>query len=188
MKTFLFILSFWLVASPVQLPKIDKEQARAAHILLNKIRKNPKSYAKEMPFLSDVKPMPALKWNDTLAQVAEAKALDMAKRNYFAHVDPDGFGMNHYIMKAGYKLDSAWLKSPKANYFESCNGGGQTGEEAIRMLIIDKDVPGLGHRKHLLGIDSWSSGLYDIGIGFARADSGSYYKTYTCVLIAKHEK
>lgn len=188
MKILFLILSALLITGSGQLPKLDKEQARSAYVLLNKIRKNPQSYAREMPFLGEVKAMPALKWNDTLAKAAEAKALDMARRNYFAHVDPDGYGMNYHIMKAGYRLDSSWTKNPKANYFESCNAGGQTGEEVIRMLLIDEGVPNAGHRKHLLGIDSWSSGLYDIGIGYARSDSSSFYKTYTCVLIAKHSK
>ncbi len=72
-----------------------------------------------MPFLNDLKTIPQLKWNDTLANVAEAKALDIATRQYFGHVDPEGYGMNYFMDKAGYKLDARWLSSKDMNYFES---------------------------------------------------------------------
>jgi len=169
-------------------PVLDKEEAKQAYIYLNQIRAAPQRFTKEYPFLTDHKRMSSLTWNDTLARVAERKALDMATRNYFAHVDPEGFGINYYINKEGYKLDTNWLRNPRANFFESCNEGGLSGREAISMLLIDNGVPTLGHRKHLLGIDSWSATLYDVGIGFARAGEGNLYKAYTCVLIAKHPK
>lgn len=169
-------------------PAVDKEQAKQAYLHLNQVRTAPKKFAKEYPFLAAYESKPALKWNDTLALVAERKALDMATRNYFAHVDPEGFGINYFISKEGYWLDSNWLRNPKANFFESCNGGGRSGKEAIKMLLEDDGVPSLGHRKHLLGIDEWSATLYDIGIGFVRAPEGKQYRTYTCVIIAKHGK
>ena len=167
-------------------PGIDREEAKKAFVLLNKIRTNPKAYIENMPFLADVKTMPALRWNDTLAKVAEAKALDMATRNYIAHVDPDGYGMNYFINKAGYKLRPQWLTSKEMNFFESLSAGAPNGEAAIQRLIIDKDVPTLGHRKHLLGLDEWNASLKDIGIGYARPAEKSPYKSYVCVIIAKH--
>ena len=169
-------------------PAVDREQAKLAYLYLNDVRTSPKKFTTEYPFLTGFKGMPPLKWNDTLARVAERKALDMATRNYFAHVDPEGYGINYYINKEGYRLDSSWLRKPSANFFESCNAGGLTGREAIKMLLEDNGVPTLGHRKHLLGLDDWSVTLYDVGIGFARAGEGTQYKTYTCVLIAKHSK
>jgi len=169
-------------------PALDQKEAKAAYILLNKIRAKPKAYTKELPFLNDIKAMHQLKWNDTLARVAEAKALDMATNNYFAHVDAKGYGMNYYINKAGYTLPAEWLKNPRANYFESCNAGGLSGEEAIKMLLIDNGVPSLAHRKHLLGMDAHSASLVDIGIGYARSNSdATTYRTYTCIIIAKHQ-
>lgn len=166
----------------------DEKEARAAYVLLNKVRQDPKAFLKDFPFLKDVEPKSRLIWNDTLARVAQTKAADMAKRNYFAHVDPDGYGMNYYISQAGYTLEQAWLKDPKANYFESCNAGALNGEDAIRILLADNGVPSLGHRKHLLGLDPWSASLLDIGIGYVQADSTATYRSYTCVLIAKHKK
>lgn len=165
---------------------IDKEEAQKAFLLLNKIRTNPQSFTGSMPFLNDIKTRPQLKWNDTLAKVAEAKALDMATRNYFGHVDPDGYGMNYYINKAGYKLEPKWLSSKDMNYFESLSAGAPSGEKAIENLIIDAGTPTLGHRKHLLGLDDWNAASVDIGIGYARPVASSPYISYVCVLIAKH--
>jgi len=71
-------------------------------------------------------------------------------------------------------------------YFESLCVNPATGEDAIKTLIIDKDVPSFGHRNHLPGIGEWNSSLTDIGIGFAKIDSGTKYTTYVSVVIAKH--
>ena len=70
---------------------IDKTEAQKAFHLLMDIRRNPGNYHKELGFPKSTKPSAIkLKWNDKLAGVAEAKAIDMAKRDYFGHVDPDG--------------------------------------------------------------------------------------------------
>ena len=168
--------------------KIDKKEAQDAFILLTDIRNNPDKYFEELKYekglnVSKIK----LKWNDTLAKIAENKAYDMANRNYMGHVDPDGYGMNYYIKKSGYKLNPKWTVQKNANYFESLAANTFSGNESIKVLVADKNEPLLGHRKHLLGLDSWNASLTDIGIGFSRRESGSTYKTYTCVIIAKHE-
>lgn len=186
MKAFLLLVAMCFSFRPLP-PEIDKEEAQKAFSFLNQIRSNPAAFAGEMPFLAEIGPKPLLKWNDTLAGVAESKALDMATRKYVAHVDPDGYGLNHYINEAGYKLNSNWLITKDLNFFESISAGAPSGEAAIRTLLIDKDVPTLGHRKHLLGLDTWTSSLYDIGIGYARPVDNSPYKSYVCVIIAKHK-
>lgn len=94
------LLSFTVV---VDKPTVDKDEAQKAYLFLNKVRANVSTYAKELQLPGGIKiSTHALVWNDTLARVAETKALDMANRNYFSHVDPDGYGMNHYINKAGF--------------------------------------------------------------------------------------
>ena len=166
---------------------INKEEAKKAFVLLNDIRTSPSKYYKDFPFLrSDKIINTRLKWNDTLVRVAEAKAYDMAKRNYFNHVNPDGYGLNYYIRKSGYKLDPAWTKNKAANFFESMAAEITDGEDAIKVLITDKGEPTLGHRKHLLGLDEWSASLYDIGIGYAEREEGSDYSSYVSIVIAKH--
>ena len=167
---------------------IDKDEAQKAFDLLVDIRNNPDKYYKELNYKKGLKPSSIqLKWNETLAKVAETKAADMARRNYFGHVDPDGYGINYFINKSGYKLVPEWIKERNLNYFESIAVNYPNGEDAVKMLIIDKNTPSLGHRKHLLGLDNWNASLTDIGIGFCRRESGSKYKTYTCIIIAKHE-
>ncbi len=112
--------------------------------------------------------------------------MDMATRNYFAHVNPEGFGMNIKIHEAGYELKDFQIKSKELNYFESIAAGSDpkyTGIAAVRQLILDKDTPSLGHRKHLLGLEELRAKHTDIGIGFAN-NPKSKHKNYVCFLIA----
>lgn len=162
-----------------------EEEALVAYEYLNKVRENPPKFSKEIGAdLSKNKSLPALIWNDTLAKVAQLKALDMAKRNYFAHVNPEGKGINIMIHEAGYKLPSGWIEDKKANFFESLNAGTETGIGAIKDLIVDKYDKGKGHRKHLLGMNDFYSNLTHIGIGHVKVE-GSKYAYYTVVIIAK---
>ena len=188
-KTILVIALFALVSFQTQdRVTIDKEEAKKAFQLLNDIRANPSKYYKELHFDKNfIVSKTPLVWNDTLSKVAEAKAYDMANRNYFGHTDPDGFGINHYIQASGYKLNSDWTKNKTDNFFESITAQASGGENAIKNLIIDEHTPSLGHRKHLLGIGEWNASLYDIGIGYAKRDAGSVYTTYVSVIIAKHD-
>lgn len=184
----LFVLTLLLSLSAVsETPTINRNEAIKAYTYINAIRKNPKSFKQQFSFLGDYKGMYTLKWNDTLAKVAEAKAMYMASNNYFGHVDQMGFGINHYISEAGYSLRNEWTRDPKANYFESIASGGLTAEELINVMIIDSSVPSLGHRNHLLGLDKWNASLVDIGIGYVTTGPVKFNKAYTCVIIAKHQ-
>lgn len=188
----MLLVLFALLSSGFQSNKkavLNKAEAERAFQYLNQIRTNPEKFQDRFPFLSQHKiRKTALTWNEQLAKVAETKALDMANRKYFAHVDPEGYGMNYYIHKGGYQLNKDWLKNKRSNNFESLAYGLKDGESTINTLIIDKGIPGLGHRKHLLGIEDWNSSLTDIGIGFARIDrNAGYTETYVCIIIAKHD-
>jgi uncharacterized protein YkwD len=166
--------------------RVDKKEAYNAFIYLNDIRTNPDKYRAELKHGKTLKiAKTKLKWNDTLARVAEARAMDMVKRNYFDHVDPDGYGVNHYISKAGYKLEPDWTSDKADNSFESIQAGADDGQSAIKDLIVNDKESNYGHRDHLLGIDEWDKSLVDIGIGFVR-DSLSEYGTYISIIIAKH--
>lgn len=184
--------AFWLfsafsAAIPAR-PKIDRQEARVACALLNEIRQNPRAYLRELhlnPGISITRT--PLRWNDTLAKAAEMRAMDMAKRDYFDHTDPDGFGPNYHINRAGYTLNPAWLKRKNANNFESIGANHPSAVEGIKAMITGRNSPGFGHRKHLLGMDDWNASLQDIGIGYVRVPSGSTYQSYLCVIIAKHD-
>ncbi len=167
-------------------PVVDKTEAQKAYLFLNKVRANIGPYIKELKLPADIKiNSKPLAWNDTLARVAETKALDMATRNYFGHVDAEGNGMNFYINKAGYKLKEYQLKTKRQNSYESISAGQEDGEAVVRDLIIDVWDTNLGHRKHLLGMDGWAS-TTDIGIGFVRGTDKNEYTTYVSILIATH--
>ena len=175
-------------ASQSNKPGLDKDEAEKAFKLLNKIRANPGNYLPAMGIREFSKVnTKTLVWNEALAKVAEAKAMDMAKRGYFDHISPEGYSINYYINKAGYKLDPKFLNQRTNNYFESIQAGAESGEAAMNDLILDAGVPELGHRKHLLGMDDWNSSLVDIGIGFVRTGQGAKYRTFTSVIIAKHK-
>ncbi|MBO7069518.1 MAG: hypothetical protein J6W52_12740 [Bacteroidaceae bacterium] len=160
-----------------------------AYNYLNAVRQNPAAYSDKIGVdLSNVEPRPALRWNEALIKAAQAKAEDMATRGYFAHVDPDGNGMNIKIQAAGYELLKEWYENPAENNFESLGCGTNiiSGESVVNMLIIDKGTPSLGHRKHLLGIVPFWANCYDIGIGHAE-NPNSRFVHYWCFLIAKHD-
>ncbi len=177
---------------------VDKDKARKAAQFLNDIRTNPQKFRSEFAAIGSVPNIKktALVWNDTLAKVADEKAMDMARRNYFGHTDPDGYGMNYFINKAGFELiPPLWTSSREKNNFESIAKAVLTGPDTtqlvtgpgiIRQLVIDKGTPSLGHRKHLLGLEPWGASLTDIGVGIVRVRTENTITTYTSVLIAKH--
>jgi uncharacterized protein YkwD len=166
----------------------DRAAAKKGFEYLQKIRANPPAYSKEIGAnLNKIKPALPIKWNKTLAQVAEAKAMDMAKRNYFDHVNPEGEGINILIHRAGYILPEKWIADKKSNYFESLSAGRESIIEAIQDLILDKSDPDLGHRKHLLGIDPFQHNMTDCGIGFVVAGANAAYQTYCCIILAKQK-
>jgi uncharacterized protein YkwD len=168
---------------------LQKVQAKEAFNYLNKVRVKPSNFKNEIGyFMKSIKPKHELKWNKILVEVAEEKAMDMAKKNYFNHVSKDGKGINVMIHKAGYKLNSDWIKDKKDNSFESISAGSKTAVESIINLIIDANVKGLGHRKHLLGMNNWYGMMKDIGIGFVSClNTDNTYNTYCCVIIATHD-
>ncbi len=178
-----------IVEESPEAKNLNEVNRKDAFDYLNAVRNNPSVYSEELAVdLSTVEKRENLIWSDELAKAAYDKAKDMAERNYFAHVDPDGYGMNYKIDEAGFDLADYLMQSKKANNFESIAAGTNhnTGKIMIQQLIIDKGIPSLGHRKHLLGMTSfWADAEY-CGIGFYKKPS-STYTYYICVLIAKHE-
>ncbi len=185
-------LCLWIVILGIPLPGLSqkllkKEEAQKAFEYLNEVRQDPSAFSQEIGVdLSYVQPTPELNWNKELAHAAEMKALDMARRNYFGHVDPEGYGMNYWIVRTGYKLPDDWIKNKSSNNFESIQAGLSNGKDIIMSLIFDEGTNPPGHRNHLLGIESFWSNCTDIGIGIA-SNPDSEYRFYTCILIAKHD-
>lgn len=168
---------------------VDRASAKEAYDYLQAFRSNPRKMMRKLGVRFDEGKVSKiqLRWNKDLAKAAELRARDMAERNYFDHSSPEGIGPNHYIVKAGYALNSDWLKKRSANNFESIAANHPTAVDGIKAFIIGKGSPGFMHRKHVLGLDPWNASLLDIGIGFVRIPEGANYKTYLSVIIAKHD-
>lgn len=182
----LFSLVFISLPLSVYSQEFLREEAQIAFQYLTKVRQNPSAFSQEIGVdLSYVQPRSKLNWSNELAEAAERKAMDMAKRDYFDHIDPEGYGMNYWIVKAGYELPDDWIVHKSSNNFESIQAGLSSGKEAIMSLILDEGTEPPGHRNHLLGIEPFWSNCTDIGIGIAR-NPDSEYEYYTCILVAKH--
>ncbi|HSY77481.1 MAG TPA: CAP domain-containing protein [Bacteroidia bacterium] len=182
------LLSFTSYINPGETIHGDNPQALRGFEYLKKVRKDPNSYTERLHVsLKEVAAAPVLHWNDTLAAVAENRALDMAQQGYFGHTDKAGYGINYYINKAGYKLDDAYLKKNKADDFEAIIAGQQSGENALAAMIMDNDESDLASRKLLLAMTDFSKGLSDIGIGFVHGTKDTKFRYYTVVIIAKRK-
>ena len=165
--------------------KADTLEAQKAFLLINYLRSNPNKI-KEITSISlpNYKGKNKLIWNSTLQKVAEQKAKDMANKNYFSHVNKEGYGLNLLIHMEGYTLPYQYIKRKKNNYVESIGAGYESGRSLVIGLIQDFGEPTLGHRKHLLGMQGYEENV-NIGIGFVRIlNSQSNYLTYCCVIIA----
>jgi len=168
----------------------QSEAIQEALTYLNRVRANPDAFSEEIGVpLHNAIPRHALKWDSRLGAAAQRKAEDMARRGYFDHVDPEGYGMNYFIQQAGYELHPLCLDDRSNNFWESIAAGSSTPVASIIQLINDgvnsTDLTYAGHRVHLLGMSDNYADCDDIGIGFAYAPN-SRYRYYCVVLIAKH--
>ena len=174
------VVPLLILAASSSVAAQEGEIARALEYL-NRVRQNPAAFSTEIGVnLRNIAPRPQLTWNESLANAAQSKAEDMAKRNYYRHTAPGGRGINIMIHEAGYRLVDAFLDHPRNNNFESISAGLDEGEATIMGLIASAR-----HRKHLLGLEFWANAL-DIGIGFA-ANPDSRYRYYWVFVIAKHD-
>lgn len=119
--------------------------------------------------------------NPVLSRVARAKAADMAKRNYVAHVDPDGVGPNALATAGGFRLPDWYPKTGSANNIESI-GAGYAGPPDVWSAWLNSHY----HRIHVLGTDDFYAGQHQVGVGYYY-DENSYYKHYWVVMSAPTE-
>lgn len=124
---------------------------------------------------------PQLACHPILHQVARERAIDMANRGYFYHVNPDGIGPNFSVQEAGYHLPDWWGNEPSANYIESIAAGYPN---ALAAWVAWMRSP--SHRTHLLASDPFYSEQINYGVGVIDAP-GSEYGHYYVVLTAPAE-
>ncbi|HEY84723.1 MAG TPA: hypothetical protein G4N96_06385 [Chloroflexi bacterium] len=117
--------------------------------------------------------------NDILAQVAQARAEDMAQRNYFGHTTPEGYGPNYLVRQAGYVLPSYYGSADDANNIESIAAGYSTANQAWTKWMESQP-----HREHLLGLHSFYADQIEYGIGYVY-NPDSQYRHYWVVFTAK---
>ncbi len=97
--------------------------------------------------------LPALKWNDKLAEAARSHSKDMEKRNFFSHTNPDGKDPGDRITAAGYE----WMAYAENIFMASW------GVDAV--FAVDCWINSSGHRKNML-----NTFCDELGVGV----SGSY--------------
>ncbi len=124
---------------------------------------------------------PTLVCNAILAQVARARAQDMADRNYFGHVNPDGYGPNYLVVAAGYTLPDFYSQSLNSNNIESIAAGYASSEDTWDALLNSEH-----HRTHVLGLDSFYAEQTDIGIGYVSVDNSEYVR-YWVIITARSQ-
>jgi hypothetical protein len=141
---------------------------------LNDARANPAAYGASVGLdLSGVLPSQPLAFNPLLVQGARLHSQDMNDRGYFSHYAPPGnIDPGQRIAVQGFDALS---------WGESIAGGAAFPgpSDALEGLIIDAGVPGVGHRRHLLAIDSVFKLQNQVGIGIVQAGSGPLVDYYT---------
>src|SRR5262249_43711119 len=122
---------------------------------LNDARANPAAYGASIGVdLSAVAPSMPLAFDPRLIQSARQHSQDMAARNFFGHVNPDGLGPSERMTAVGYP----WVANG-----ESIAAGFTSPEATLSGLIIDNGVADLGHRRHLLSMDAFA-GHREVGV------------------------
>lgn len=117
-----------------------------------------------------------------LTAVARARAADMAKRRYFSHTDPDGYGPNSMARAGGYALPSSWGGGRSGNFIESIGAGHATPAAAWEGWMRSS-----AHRTHLLARSSFYRDQTNFGVGYY-SDPASPFGRYWVVITAPPER
>jgi uncharacterized protein YkwD len=165
LRSVVWILSFILLAEvPAQAVTLTAEEQKIASSLVgNSGQRRDKSQ---------------MRLDDRLVQVARERAMDMAKRRYFDHTNPDGYAANYLVRQTGYQLPSSYSTSARANNIESIGAGYTSGSEAWSAWMGSS-----GHKAHLLATESFYRDQTSYGVGHYY-DSSSPYRHYWVVLTA----
>jgi N-acetylneuraminic acid mutarotase/uncharacterized protein YkwD len=141
---------------------------------LNDIRANPPAYSDWSGIdLSAIAPSQPLAFNPLLIQAATGHSQDMNVNNYAGHTGSDGSTPASRVAAAGFACTGACPGESVAV------GNGMTPDAALAGLIQDFGQPDIGHRRHLLAIDSGYKPHNQIGIGAILNGTGAYGNYYT---------
>ena len=96
-----------------------------------------------------------LRRDGDLAQAARGHASDMSRRNYFAHVSPEGATLSDRLRKAGYgRPGDGWRAGEDL--------GWGTGDRATPNSLVDAWLASPAHKRIML-----SESYREIGVGVA---------------------
>lgn len=138
---------------------------------LNDIRENPANYGQSIGLdLSYVSASEPLAFDPLLISAARAHSQDMNDAAFFGHFSSAGKDLGTRLRDVGYSY---------ASYAESIAAGYANPDVALRALIIDAGIPSLGHRRHLLAIDSIFKDMNSVGVGIVENGSGPYINYFT---------
>lgn len=162
LRIFLAAIFIATVDLPTAVAQLNSQEQRLATLLTN----------------ASGQQRPSVQVDPILSRVARARAADMAKRGYFAHVNPDGHGPNYLVRQAGYTLPASYDQSPRGNSIESASAGDRNADEAWSGWM--GSAP---HKQHLLGLVAFYAEQTALGVGYYY-DAGSDYQHYWVVLTA----
>lgn len=123
---------------------------------------------------------PFLVCDPTLERIAREMAQDMAVRDYFSHITPEGVGPNELVRRGGYPLTSGYDPTITANNIQSIGRGGPLDQTWPLWMTSDS------HRKHLIGDGPFWIAQTDYGIGYYY-DPNSRSQYYWVILTARKE-
>lgn len=106
-----------------------------------KVNRKDKYYRGLEQDLRNVKDLPLFSPDETLTFVAQQHAKDLSRHNIAGHNSSDGRTVKDRISKY----------YPRRAMAENLAFGFSTGLANVCMLLLDKNVPDLGHRKTILG-------------------------------------
>lgn len=109
-----------------------------------KVNRNDSYYRSLRRDLQQIKNLPVFWPDQALTNIAKGHAKDLNRNNYAGHTSKDGRTLNQRISVA----------YPKKSNGECIAFGFNSGLENICMLLLDKGVPDLGHRKLILNTSS----------------------------------
>ncbi|MEN8249477.1 MAG: CAP domain-containing protein [Bacteroidota bacterium] len=114
--------------------------------------------------LAKVKNLPMLLPDKNLSKAARYHAKDMGEKGKTGHISTNGIGMSKRLSK----YVKGWNRLA-----ENCSYGYDGAADIVGQLLLDENVPGLGHRKNIL-----DTRLKYIGVAI---EPHSRYR-YNCVM------
>lgn len=135
----------------VQAYNVDMQQYRNYDEL--KVNRKDKYYRGLEKDLKTIKGLPLFSPDETLTWISQQHAKDMKKHNLAGHNSSDGRSVS----------DRIWKYYPGRAVSENLAFGFSKGLANVCMLLLDKNVPDLGHRKTILGT-SYNLSLVGVNI------------------------